>query len=170
MGMSIVEILIALAIAAMLLTATAVAFDAAFHSYNANQDLSMISICSRNAVIQMTHTIRSAWNDPDVATIYVSPDGNQCSLVDADGRDVIYRYVPLNQALQVSVDGGANFYEMVDNVFPITATQNIFTAAPPADPDLPVGTVGKVVIAFRIVRDNLSHPVTASAVPRNIVY
>ncbi len=170
MGMSIVEILIALTIGALLLTATAVAFDAAFNSYEVNRDMSMISVTSRNTVVQMCHTIRSAWNDPEVATIDVSVDGNQCSLVDADGRDVIYRYIPADQRIEVSVDDGANFYQMVENVFPLTPGHPIFTDAPPANPDLPAGTVGKLVVAFRIVQNDMSYPVVASAVPRNIVY
>ncbi|MBN1764953.1 MAG: prepilin-type N-terminal cleavage/methylation domain-containing protein [Sedimentisphaerales bacterium] len=169
-GLSIVEILIALAIAALLLTATAVAFEAAFKSYSANHDMAVVSVSTRNALYQMSATIRSAWNDPDIETINVNLDGTECALVDASGRDVIYRYDAGSSEIQVNINGDTNWYALVEDVSPLSAGEDIFTIVDPADPDFPVGTVGKVIIKFKVEREGVTHPVITSAVPRNIVY
>ena len=169
-GLSMVEILIALAIAALLLTATATAFNAAFDSYKVNYNLSVVGVSTRNALFQMCGTIRSAWNAPGVDIIQVYDDGKECSLVDANGRDIIYRYNELSQQLQVNVNGTADWYVMVPNVSPIDAGEDIFTAVEPEDLSLPIDTVGKVIIRFKVTRDNTTYPVTAAAVPRNVVY
>ena len=86
-GLSLVEVLISLAIVAMLLTATGIAFDAALKNYKINHDMASVSVSARNALYQMTSTLRSAWNldpgtDPNAA-IYVATDGKravQCSM------------------------------------------------------------------------------------------
>ena len=172
-GLSMVEILIALAIAAMLLTATAAAFDAALSSYRGNYDMSVVSVSSRNAMYQMCSTIRSAWNDPDYDTIDVATNGTQCSLVDANGWDVEYRYDGTANEMQVRVDRGSgwsDWFIMVDNVVPVATGEKIFTDFDPEDATLPAGTVGKVIIRFRVQQEGINQSVTASAVPRNIVY
>jgi len=173
--MSIVEILIALSIAALLLTATAVAFDAAFNSYETNYDMSIAGISSRNALYQMCSNIRSVWNDPSTDIIDVSVDGTQCSFVDANGWEVEYRYDAASHQLQVRVDrhtggGWSNWFVMIEDVYPLAVGEKIFTDVAPEDPHFAVGTVGKVIIRFRVQRDNINQPITASAVPRNIIY
>ena len=174
-GLSMVEILIALAIAALLLTATAVAFDAAFKSYSSNYEMSIAGVSSRNALYQICSTIRSAWNDPAVDIIDVSTDGNECSLVDANGWNVEYRYEPTALQLQVRVDrndgsGWSNWFVMIDDVARLAVGEDIFVAIDPDDPTFPAGTVGKIIIRFRIVRPGAQQTLTASAVPRNIIY
>ncbi|MCK5271419.1 MAG: prepilin-type N-terminal cleavage/methylation domain-containing protein [Sedimentisphaerales bacterium] len=172
-GLSMVEILIALTIAAMLLTATAAAFDAALTSYRSNYDMSVVGVSSRNAMYQMCSTIRSAWNDPDYDTIDVTTDGTQCSLVDANGWDVEYRYNASTNEMQVRVDRGSgwsDWFIMVDNVVPVATGEKIFTDFDPEDTDFPAGTIGKVIIRFRVQQEGINQSVTASAVPRNVVY
>jgi len=172
-GLSMVEILIALTIAAMLLTATAAAFDAALTSYRSNYDMTVVGVSSRNAMYQMCSTIRSAWNDPDYDTIDVTTDGTQCSLVDANGWDVEYRYDASADQMQVRMDSGSgwsNWFVMVSNVVPVATGEKIFTDIDPEDTTLPAGTVGKVIIRFRVQQEGINQSVTAAAVPRNIVY
>lgn len=169
-GISLVELLLSLAIAALILAATAAAFDAAFNSYQVNHEIATTGMTARNGLHQMTSTIRSAWNDPDVATIDVDEDtGNRCSLVDADGRDIIYRYDPINTQLEVSVDDPDKWYVMMENVYPISADKPIFAAAPP-EGDFAEGTLGQVEIHFKIIQGNTSRAVSATAVPRNVIY
>ena len=168
-GLSLVEILISLAITALLLTATAAAFDAALKSYRINHDLSMVSMSTRNCLYQMTSTIRSAWNDPpDI--IVVNGDGTECSLVDAVGRDIIYRYDTGAEQLQVNIDGGLDWYVFLDNVQPIAPGEPIFAAGPPPGGGFPSGTVGKVEIKFKTELGQAQWAVSAAAVPRNVVY
>lgn len=169
-AIALFELLISLAIGSLLLTATAVAFEAAFTSYKVNNELAAVSISSRNALHQMCGTIRSAWNDPEVDTIDVNADGTECSLVDANGRSLIYRYSAVDRELQVNLNGSAQWHLMVDNVDPIAANEPIFIAFDPVTPGFPEGTVGLVEIQFKITGKNISQPVIGSAVPRNIVF
>jgi len=169
-GLSLIEILISLAITALLLVATAVAFDAALSSYRVNHDMSLVSMSTRNCLHQMTSTIRSAWNDPAIDTIDVNGDGTECALVDAAGRVIIYRYDAASQELQVNVDGGANWYVFLDNVEPIAAGEPVFTATAPTAGNFPAGTVGKVEIKFKTSQGQAHWSVSAAAVPRNILY
>ena len=169
-GLSLVETLIALSISALLLSATAMAFDAAFTTYRVNHDLAMASMAARNSVYQMCATIRSAWNDPAYDTIDVASDGTTCSLVDAGGRDVAYWYDETTHTLKVSADLGANWYVMLDNVSPIATGQPIFAATDPATGDFATGTVGCVDIQFQVQQGQTNRPVSASVVPRNVLY
>ncbi len=168
-GLSLVEVLISLAIVALLLTATGIAFDAALDNYKVNHDMATVSVSARNALYQMTSTIRSAWNlDPTTDPGYeidVSGDGLSCSLRDADDRDVIYRYNPDTDELQVNINGGADWHVMVDNVFPVTVGQPIFTKT-----DGPNNTISRVEVRFMVSQEGLSRTISAAAVPRNILY
>ena len=58
-GFTLVELMIALTITAMLLAALAAAVNAAMTTYQVNQDMSFVSVASRNALRQMCSTIRS---------------------------------------------------------------------------------------------------------------
>jgi len=169
-GLSLVEVLISLAIVAMLLTATGIAFDAALKNYKINHDMASVSVSARNALYQMTSTIRSAWNldpatDPDDA-IYVAVDGMSCSLRDSSDREIIYRYDDASRELQVNIDGAAQWYVMVENVFPVMLGDSIFTATYTPDGLL----VSRVEIRFQVSQEGLSRTISAAAVPRNILY
>ena len=167
-GLSLVEVLISLAIVALLLTATGIAFDAALDNYKINHDMASVSVAARNALYQMTSTIRSSWNlDPDTdpnAAIYVAVDGMSCTMLDASDRVIIYRYDDASDELQVNIDGASEWYVMVENVFPVTVGDEIFTA------DLLDSLVSRVQIRFQVSQEDLSRTISAAAVPRNILY
>jgi len=169
-GLCLIEVLLSLAIMALLLGATAVAFDAALKSYKVNHDLASVSVSARNAIHQMTTTLRSAWNDPSSDTIDVTDEGTQCMMVDAWGRNVGYRYSKLDFQLQATIDGGSHWYAMVENVHPVSVGEPIFTATDPQDGDFQTGTVGRVEIRFMVSQDGLSRTFSAAAVPRNVLY
>jgi prepilin-type N-terminal cleavage/methylation domain-containing protein len=169
-GLSLVEILIALSIAALLLGATAAAFDAALKSYKANHDMAMASMGMRNCLYQMTSLIRSAWNDPDYDIIDVSADGKQIAFVDASGRHIIYQYDETSRQLKVNIDSGAQWYVLLDNVYPVTDGDFIFTATDPEFGSFPEGTVGCVEIRFKRIEGDTTRGVSTAVVPRNIVY
>ncbi len=169
-GLSLVEILISLAITALLLIATATAFDAALKSYKANHDLAMVSVSARNSLHQMCSLMRSAWNDPDVATIDVSTDGTECSFTDASDRDIIYRYDADQQRMEVNLDGSADWYVLMENVVPIEEGEHIFASSPPLVEGFAPGTVGRLEVRFKVNQCNASRPVSMAVVPRNVVY
>jgi len=86
LGFSIIELLIALAMAGLLLTAVAVAFDASANSSRENQELFKIVSPTRAALFRITSQLRTAVAvDPNTAT-------NQCSLITATGEDLTYQY------------------------------------------------------------------------------
>lgn len=168
-GMTLPELLVSLAITAMLLTALAVAVNATMTSYTTNQDMATATVSSRNALRQMCRTIRSAWNEPD-NPIGVNDDGTTCSLVDAGGRNIIYRYDADAQQLQININGSDDWYGLVDGVLPVVDGDAIFVATAPPAGGWPGGTVGRVVIRFRVVAGDISRSVSAAAVPRNVLY
>lgn len=169
-GLSLVEILIALSIAALLLGATAVAFDAALNSYKANHNMAMASMGMRNCLYQMSSLIRSAWNDPDYDIINVSTDGKEIAFVDASGRDIIYRYDEISRQLQVNIDAAAKWYVLLDSVHPVSNGDKIFTATAPKSGSFPAGTVGCVEIRFKRIEGDAARGVSTAIVPRNVVY
>lgn len=173
-GLSLIEVLLSITIMALLLTATAVAFDAAFKSYKVNHDLATVSVSARNALYQMSATIRSAWNDPAVDTIDISADGTECSLVDAAGRAIIYRYVEADKQLKINLNSGTDWFVLVDNVYPVTVGEQIFTATSEQG-DILSGAVtaqklSQVEIRFMVTQEGLSRTISAAAVPRNMIY
>ena len=173
-GLSLAEVMIALTIMAMLIVATGTAFDAAFSNYKSNHDLANVSVAARNALHQMTTSLRSAWNldsavDPDYAIdIYKDAvtDDEFCAFRDADLRDVIYRYDKSDNQLLVSIDDPTKEYVMVDDVYPVPGGDpSIFTAT-----DGPDNNVARVEIRFMVAREGLTRTVSAAAVPRNILF
>ncbi|MBN2210304.1 MAG: prepilin-type N-terminal cleavage/methylation domain-containing protein [Sedimentisphaerales bacterium] len=173
-GLSLVEILVALAITALLLTATAIAFEAAMDSYTTNHDLAMVSISTRNVLHQMCSNIRSSWNDPvgpPPAPTYVTADGTECTFFDQGGREITYAYNAAQHRLEVNIDNGPDWFTLVENVYPITAGDHIFTLTDPEDTSsFPAGTAGRVEIRFRVVQNDVSRTVSAAAVPCNVLY
>ena len=169
-GMTLPELLIALAITAILLAAVAVAFDAGLQNYSANQDLTVASRSARNALNRMAATIRSAWNDPHVDTIQISEDGAECALVDADGRDIVYFHDSDESRLELSIDGGDNWHVLLDGVHSLPGDDAVFTSVPCDDPDFAAGTVGRVEIRFQIEHGDTTYPVSTAVVPRNILF
>lgn len=85
-GFTIVELLLAVAIAAMLLVAVAVAFNASAINYRENEEIFRTINTARQALSRMTSELRTATAvDPNAPT-------NECTLWTADGRDITYRY------------------------------------------------------------------------------
>ena len=169
-GMTIVELLLALSICALMLAAVGVAFDAALKSYSANQDRALAGRSARNVLNMMAGTLRSAWNDPCTSPITVSVDGDECSFVDAEGRSVVYTYDTDESQLQMSIDGGANTYVLMDGVSPVAEGEPIFTAWDPDDPVFPAGVVGQIDVRFQVQHGDTIYPVATAIVPRNILY
>lgn len=85
-GFTIVELLLAVAIAAMLLVAVAVAFNASAINYRENEEIFRTINTARQALSRMTSELRTATAvNPNAPT-------NECTLWTADGRDITYRY------------------------------------------------------------------------------
>jgi len=84
-GFTIVELLISLAISAMLLVAVAVAFNASAINYQENEDIFRAINNSRQALFRITSQLRTAKGVDSTAPI------NECSFITAAGEDITYR-------------------------------------------------------------------------------
>ena len=169
-GFTMIELLITLALMAMIFLAVGSAFDAAFTNYEVNSEYNSVNMSHRNIIHQITAAVRTAWNDPDEAEITVTMDGNSLSLTDSTGREILYRYEPDLASLLVSIDGGDE-YLMLENVEPVDAGTDIFRLEdPPVGSGFVEGTVGKVIISFRVSSNGMSKVISTAAIPRNILY
>lgn len=105
-GFTVIEVLMALAILATLLTAVAVAFDASVKNYHDNEALYKTLNTARAALLRITNDVRTAQAvataGPDPGE---DPDTSQCSMITANGSDLTYRY-----------DGAADTLYLTDNV------------------------------------------------------
>jgi prepilin-type N-terminal cleavage/methylation domain-containing protein len=129
-GFTLVEVLIVLAILALLMTAVGTAFEATCRSYSENQDLYENMHMARQALIRMTTDIRTAQG---VSQLGVDDaDWFSCTLIQAGGSQVRYLYnTPASASYDASLDddtlylvtdpfGAPNAYVLCRNVTALT--------------------------------------------------
>ncbi len=115
-GFTIVELLIALAISGMLLTAVALAFQSSMMNYTENEDIFKTINGARQALCRITTQLRTAKYVNDLAP------SNQCSLVTPDEQTITYDYRDAEDKLYL-VTGG-NDYLLCENVTAMTFDAN----------------------------------------------
>jgi len=114
---TLVELLVALAITAILLTAVAFAFNASIINYRENEDMFKAINTARQSLFRITSQLRTAGTvDPD------APD-NECTFDTADGENLTYRYDALAKTLYLITND--NTYKLCENVDTMTFTKNI---------------------------------------------
>jgi len=112
---TIAELLIALAIMALLLAAVATAFNASAINFKENEGIFKAVTAARNALILITSQIRTGLVDP---TDYLSQ--TTCTLQCADGSNVTYRYNSGEKKLYLHNNGNNTDYLLCDNVTGMT--------------------------------------------------
>jgi prepilin-type N-terminal cleavage/methylation domain-containing protein len=85
-GFTIVELLIALSISALLLAAVAVAFNASAANYQQNEDIFKAVNSARQALFRITSQLRTA------SAVDPNAPPNECSMKTAAAEDITYRY------------------------------------------------------------------------------
>ena len=159
-GFTIVEVLVSLAVMAILLAAVAVAFNASIINYQENDDIFKAINGARQALFRITTQLRTAYVvDPDPN----SPN-NECSLITAEyaGReDITYRYNSADKKLylitnDISTDSD---YVLCDNVAAMVFTKQIVTEGP-------LTKVKSVQISITVSSGNTQRTVSAAAVIR----
>jgi len=152
-GFTILELLIALAITAMLLSTIAVVFNASVKNYIINKEMLLAINNTRQALSRMTTQIRTAYIDPN------SPP-NECSLITADGEDITYRYDSSENKLLLTDNTSGSDYLLCDDVTAMT-----FTRQPGIDDE---GTtfVKSVQISITVTCGNVEQKLSAAAVVR----
>jgi len=116
-GFSLAELLISLAVMAMLLTAVALAFNASVINYGENEDIFRAVNNARQALLRVTSQIRTA------DAVDPSSPVNQCSLITADGEDITYSYNSADDTLYLIDNSSGDNYVLCDNVIAMTFTK-----------------------------------------------
>jgi len=152
-GFTIVELLLALAIASILLAAVATAFNASIINYRENEDIFKVINSARGALFRLTSQLRTA-----DAVDPTSPP-NECSLITTDGDDITYQYNNGDNKLYLITNDDLSDpdYVLCDNVTAMT-----FTKTPTDD-----GTDCKSVqISITVARGNVQRKISAAAAIR----
>ncbi len=109
---TIVELLLALALTALLLTAVAVAFNASIKDYQINEEIFKTMNGARQALLRITTHLRTA-NAVDPASA-----ANECTLITAAGQNITYRYNSADKKLYLITndDLSDSDYVLCDNI------------------------------------------------------
>lgn len=111
-GVGLVELLIALAISSMLLTAVGVALDASFLSYKVNQEQSTLTQRARLTMHRILTSVRqcdahapstSSLLDDFALGVRVNDVG--IAMIDESGDDIVYSYDTANQRVLCEING-----------------------------------------------------------------
>lgn len=150
-GFTIVELLVALAITAMLLAAVAAAFNASVINYQENEKMYKTMNNARQAMLRMTAQLRTA----DCNS--VSTTSTECTLTAAGGQNITYRYNNAERKLYLVTndDPSDSDYVLCDNVKAMTFTQV-----------LDGSKVESVQISMTVEIGNISQTVSSAAVIR----
>jgi len=155
-GVSLVELLIVLAIMALLLTSLAAAFNASVINYRQNEDIFKTVNSARQALCRMTTQIRTGLVDPnDVA------DQSTCQVLCSDGSEILYWYSEDDDILYLRDLSSGSDYVLCDNVVALTFKK---------DNSSPSGDVKSVQISMTVEKDDIQKIVSAAAVVRKIIY
>jgi prepilin-type N-terminal cleavage/methylation domain-containing protein len=115
-GFTMVELLIALMITAMLLVAVAVAFSASVKNFIDNREIFLAANKARQTLTQIVPKLRTAMN------VSTSSPLNECAFHDAIGNDITYSYNSSDKKLYVTEGGNTRL--LCDNVTTMTFTKN----------------------------------------------
>jgi len=153
-GFSLAELLIALAIAAMLLAAVAVAFNASATNYRQNEDIFKAVNSARQALCRITSQLRTAAVDPDAPS-------NECTMITAAGEDITYRYNNIDKKLYLvtNVDSTDSDYVLCDNVTAMNCTKTTVVVDA-------VTIVKSVQISLTVASNGVEKTISAAAAIR----
>ncbi len=154
-GFTLVEIIIALALLAMLMAAVGVAVHASAVNYKANENIFKAMNTARQAMMRITSDLRTA------AGVSNMDPSNQCSMVTSDGRDITYRFNSTDNTLFLDINIGANAgsYVLCRNVTAMTFTRTPATGDPVRNVRISitvtVGGVPQTVASAAVIRRNM---------------
>ncbi len=149
-GFTIVELLLALAIGAMLLVAIAVAFNASAMNYQENEAIFKTINSARQALLRMTSQLRTSLPDP-------AAPANECTLDTAGGDNITYRYDSSQNRLYLRTNSDGQQYLLCENVSAMTFTKT------PTDDGMDVKSVQ---ISMTVAHGDLQRTVSTAAVIR----
>lgn len=154
-GFSIAELLIALAIAAMLLVAVAVAFNASATNYQQNEDIFKAINNARQALFRITSQLRTA------NAVDPNAPNNECTMITSAGENITYQYNSSDGKLYLITndDLSDSDYVLCDNVTAMTCTKTTEVVDS-------VIIVKNVQITLTVASDDIKKTISAAAVIR----
>ena len=159
-GLSLVEVMVSLAIAATLLTAAAAAFNASSQVVQENDEFFRATQAARISLNQMLTQVRRG-------RVPLAAGGQALRLTTAADEDVTYRYLPANQRLVLitNADGTDPDYTLASNVSFMTIDVEAGKNAIGAD------CVARVSVTIRVRVGSNEVTLTGAAAPRrNLQY
>jgi prepilin-type N-terminal cleavage/methylation domain-containing protein len=152
-GFTIVELLLALAIASILLAAIATAFNASIVNYRENEDIFKAINSARGALLRITSQLRTA-----DAVDPTSPV-NECTLITAGGDDVTYQYNNGDNKLYLIDNLSGSSYVLCDNVTAMSFAKDTVIIES-------IEKVRSVQVSITVARGNAQRKISAAAVIR----
>jgi prepilin-type N-terminal cleavage/methylation domain-containing protein len=154
-GFTLAELLVSLAIAAILLVAVAVAFQASAINYQRNEEIFRVINSARQALFRMTSQLRTANAvDPNAPS-------NECTLITAAGENITYRYNSGDNKLYLVTNDDLtdSDYVLCDNVTAMSCTKTWVV-------EDTVIKVKNVQISITVASDDVEKTISAAAVIR----
>jgi len=157
-ALTIAEMLIALAVTAILLAAVAVAFNASVISYRVNEDTFRAINSARQALFRITTQLRTA------TAVDPNTPNNECSLITVEGDDITYRYSSADNRLYLITNDDLtdSDYVLCDNVTAMTFTKNtairdtvVYVKSVQISITVQSGGLQKTLVAAAVIRKNL---------------
>ena len=154
-GFTVVELLLALAIASILLATVATAFNASIINYRQNEDIFKVINSARQSLFRLTSQLRTA-----DAVDPTSP-ANECTLITAGGDDITYRYNNADNKLYLITNDDLSDpdYVLCDNVTAMTFTKDTVIIES-------IEKVRSVQVSITVVYGNVERKISAAAVIR----
>jgi len=121
---TLVELLISLTIAALVLVAAGVAFDASIMNYQVNKDRSDAFIKANQALMRITADLRCA------DAVVASEPNSQCTMITASGDDITYLFQANEEKIYLVNNVTSESYILCGNISSanfdrITATNDL---------------------------------------------
>jgi prepilin-type N-terminal cleavage/methylation domain-containing protein len=152
-GFTIAELLLALAVSAMLLAAVAFAFNASIINYRENEDIFKAINSTRQALSRMTSQLRTA------DTVDPNSPPNECSFFTAGAENITYEYRSADNKLYLVTNSDGQEYVLCDNVTAMTFTKDTVV-------EDELIKVKSVQISITVVSGNVQQTVSAAVVIR----
>jgi prepilin-type N-terminal cleavage/methylation domain-containing protein len=154
-GFTIAEMLVALAVMALLLTAVAVAFNASAQNYDQNKDMFNAVNMGRQAMLRMTTQLRTA------SAVDTAEANTQCSFFDAANANVRFLYDSNAKTIYLYPDlinHSTTHYVLCSNVTAMTFTRTVVVGSP--------SYVKSVQMSMTITVGDSSQTITSAVVLR----
>ena len=156
-GFTIIEMLISLAILALLMSAVATAFYASSINYRENEDIFAAVHTARQVLFRITMELRTA-----TAVKHDDP-ANECTMVTAEGSDITYRYNSDDDTLYLITNDDATDadYVFCENVTAMTFERTVDAGDPTVVKNVQInmtvtaGDVSQNVATAVVVRRNM---------------